>query len=85
MNRVKELDAKFEQRPTLKELVDSNIIRGKSDNRSFSFLKGTEIAGALSATLQTIKFQKTISTLDHKLEKRPTALELTDQNILQGK
>ncbi len=43
-----------------------------------------EIANSLQAAQESIKFQKTVSSLDHKLENRPTPNHLLEHNIMKG-
>jgi len=73
--KLDNLEHKVENRPERKDLVDSNIIRAEF-----------YVSSNLHATQQTLKFQTTADSLDHKLDKnfRPSPETLKDYNIIKG-
>jgi hypothetical protein len=67
-----ELSKKLDIRPTVSELVDANIIKGK-------------IAPSLQAASVSLERAMHGDNLAKKIETRPTVSELEQQNILKGK
>lgn len=45
---------------------------------------GGRVAANLQSAQQSLKFQTTVATVDHKLEKRPSQQDLMDHNIIKG-
>jgi len=73
--KLDNLENKLESRPERRELLDSHIIKAES-----------YVSSNLQATQQTLKFQTTVDTIDHKLDKafRPSAESLKEHNIMKG-
>lgn len=82
-------------RPDIQDLVDRNIIKGKKKSENITSQKDKEtcntfiidpkVAPAIQQHRDELEKRKIEDALRHKIDHRPTAEALVEQNILKGK
>lgn len=87
------LEAQLAHRPDVQDLIDRNIIKGKIKNINETkekcnlklSLPDPKVAPAIQQHREELEKRKIEDSLRHKIDHRPTAESLIEQNILRGK